>query len=1411
MANHTQRKDFFEMKRRLVTDAKAQLNRLPCEPLVDYYRMATVHNERTATRFPTASITTTPSSSTTTTDQKKHTSGLVFVYEWCDDDKSNIFGYGCNLQGDACLLPVVLTPRLFVVSPNPLLLKEIMAIQNYNISMYPIYYTSNNFNVFDLFLRPELATRKCQLCAIEFPTIAQLNVTYCLLRNNDWAYKYAVVTQYYDVTKQIMFELLLRQYEANGTITIPQTTMQWFDYRLNVYNSVEYPAPVLPLITFDIETVSDDPHRVPTGDDVYDILYSVSIHHGHTNILYTLIYLPVNGSGSVTNQNLRTPFEKMYSSEQLRQLVMDDGYDVVPDKKVDATQCQNVVECFVSEQDLLQRTMDLLTLRPKLHILMGYNSMGYDIKYLLMRCTFFNICLDEFLWRDGYCYTPEQIHIDLFRTIMMRYRLKSYSLNEVSAHLLRDSKTGVSAVALRYTFFNMLKQRRFQTHDESTPQQPSIRDTLHYNNADTLLVSKLEARTQSIQFLVEYAQRCQVPLSTMMTNYNKMQYKLWNECLVVGLNLGVFMGRFKNASNTELIVPMGGDNDTDLTEVRANLTDNLNGSDMVTVRTLPNAEVALANRTAFVAPPQQSFVTGRMSTGQRYLTIKKNAKFPGGANFCLGEYDCDNVQMYDYVTAYPLLMDRKNISDETTTILPANVLAMYYPKITNPHEYTCFDYLTHHGRTHSETSIIYYQYIFENLYCGGEFPFQYEELVKRGTSLVICIWQGSTYEYPPDIPDDIRQQLCTQRRGVLAMIIAEFNTVRANTKMMRKSLESAQNIVLDRINQVTNEALLLNMYTDEYDDDDAAAVPPTSSTDNIDDDDNLGLEGFIDEEVTADDGGVVDDAALGLEGFIDSEENTDTDLGLEGFLDEPPATDDDDNDAELGLEGFLNDDNDDADNDNADDGVTVDDIALATPTEPVVTNPYKFKFANKYITIYENRACVINNELLQKAPNKLEILQQARDGIAIELSTIANSYDLQKNLVSSIYGCVGKMIPVVAAAITCITRSTLLKSAQYCRRVGNEILYIDTDSIMMSSQQPNLSADLNRLYPYMEMEMKTAAKCMFVKRKTYYRVDNGQLKYGQNVNGPVAWRDCVVFFYKYRDIRTNDDISKAFVDFFEHVYTELQSAGEMSDVVKDRFTHTIKLKDNYKTATVAYKLRQYLAMKYPEIAGANRQTVYYLMDRDSLLMPQLRPAIEINTLDDLQHVNLFKYYQNMYTTIFNLIKFNVRRNNKPFHIALLSKSVLLQMVAAYLDVYERTFKHLNINRIPLNTDQLDDAAFELTLDQLTTTGVMRRKRTHTPTTTTQNSVAEADDDNNNNNAAADDDDDDNNNNNDHCSDDKGIGLVKTTLSQTATAAHDQPTTSESDHKQRPSSSAKSPKKFKPTPQTNKITKYLQPK
>ena len=54
-------------------------------------------------------------------------------------------------------------------------------------------------------------------------------------------------------------------------------------------------------------------------------------------------------------------------------------------------------------------------------------------------------------------------------------------------------------------------------------------------------------------------------------------------------------------------------------------------------------------------------------------------------------------------------------------------------------------------------------------------------------------------------------------------------------------------------------------------------------------------------------------------------------------------------------------------------------------------------------------------------------------------------------------------------------------------------------------------------------------------------------------------------------------------------------------------------------------------------------------------------------LEKLRQVNLFKYYYNMFKTIFNIVNFHIKRNNEPYNIMLNDSNVRFIMLPAYED------------------------------------------------------------------------------------------------------------------------------------------------
>lgn len=1119
----------------------------------------------------------------------------VFVYEWLNNTKG-LLGFGCDTNGIARHLNVNIQPGLFVLT-NELqenVLTNVCALLGYStVDVYRQWqYHCNNYRITEWLRHPGVDSIPCYLAKIYTRSVEDANNLHRILSREEHSYRYACIPYFWDAGKQVAFELLVRGCPENG-YTTPRVTMRWFDANLN--DLIDNNPPQIPVITFDIETVSSDPHRVPRGDHIDDILFTVSVHHTHTNVLYTLAYVPLKEENRDTDLLKHT-------------LVERDGY---PTKYNEVK--ETVLEFFYDERDLLIRTMQLLTL-PKniLHFLVGYNSLNYDIKYLLVRCAFFGLTdmIERFVYRCGYSYGCNQIHIDLFRIIILQYNFEKYSLDHVSQQILKDSKTGISAVALRYTFHNIADTQTVPPQGESIRTCPSLRDTLHYNNYDTLLVSKLLTKCDSIDFWVSRAHECRISLSSLAINYNKMRYKLWNECMIKGLDSGYFLTKFKT-SRLPILVPC----DQQTYEFEIMIDSLLNG-------------------------------------GNKGESGKK--KFPGGANFCLGTYAVENVQNYDYRIAYPLLIERANISDETCVIIPANVLLSLTlgNQISADMRAQCrtYDYMTHSGETQAETNILYSQYIEHGMYCGGEFPFKDEELVKRATQPVVLI--------RIHFGDDSKR-----RCGVLSKIVARFNSEREQAKQRSKRIKTVIDTLEEDIaglraimkarkhqekefgHNSTAEGSNLIVDNDDNDDDEFGRVTATVGANAEDDDNEFGcVPATVKSSVNDDEFGYDSDTiGPGVNG----------DGGGFGCVStsEPVS-------GGNGKFGYVTDQTSSAGNHQA-------------PKNDKAENGL-YKFSNRYLCVGDSVDYRLDIDcLLSECEDPLAELEHVKECALSEAEKEESTYQLRKSIVCSIYGC---LEPEYAAIITSMIRTFLLKSAQYVVRKGYNVYYTDTDSLFITHPcrklEYDLSSELNKEFPFTEIAMKKIDLCMFVRKKTYYKIEDGLIKYGQHARGPPAWRCFVEYTFAQNWIRKNDDVLLMFEKFFTDTYARLKTLD--LSAWSNEVSQPINLRSSYVGRTPAAKYKTYLTQHYPALAGTSHHIVYYT-NEECFIKTVFRPSFTLHS-DSLSDVNLYKYYSNVFQTVSNIIRFHVMRNSRPHTVTMSDKFLDLAFLRAYVVVHEKTFK-----------------------------------------------------------------------------------------------------------------------------------------
>lgn len=605
--------------------------------------------------------------------QSSNTTNELFVYEWLDDG-DDLVAHGSDNKGNACFMKLAIAPGLFVVSNRLHILEEYCRLYGYQLVSYPCHsYNCNNFNVCDLFNNYNIGD-KVQLFKITTETFSETLRVHSFLK----AYhKFVNIPIYYDAHKQVMYEMIVRSVPGSG---VPDTVRVWLTSDLDTRDRTKLPPP--PLIFWDIESVCRDNLKVPMGGASDDILHTASIYHSHISKLWTLIHVPLSN----------------VTASEIKDMIIRDGYFK------SYGQTEDCLEVFTNEKDMLIRTMELLTIRPLLHVVVGYNSIQYDMPFLLQRCVRYNVCTDHFIWKGGYCYGFEQMQMDIMRHVKMTKNFKSYKLGDVSSAILGSTKSGVDCVNIRKTFWKIHDNNKYPV--SYSVDEPSIVETLHYNNVDTMLVYQLHEVIGSFAFILNMSNEYKIGFHELNMCYNKKTKTLWSESQVISLRSGNFSTNFKDTSRVIKYATMSG-----------------------LIQDVQSLSVNPANR-----------LNGDRTKG----------KFPGGINFCLGEYYFDEIHEYDYVAAYPTIIRKYNISDETTYILKASDLLKLIEVTFNVpfDKFSVYDYMTHSAENPSRTSLLHYQYIYENLYCGGPIEFKgkkkilMQELGRRVHDDVILIWKG---------------------------------------------------------------------------------------------------------------------------------------------------------------------------------------------------------------------------------------------------------------------------------------------------------------------------------------------------------------------------------------------------------------------------------------------------------------------------------------------------------------------------------------------------------------------------------------------------------------------------------------------------------------------------------------------
>lgn len=623
----------------------------------------------------------------------------LFVVSWHSDGEY-IYGRGCKADGSVAVIKLNIVPGLYGASSDPVMLQY--ALASHRIKKTKIKVRCNNFTPMDIFsgLEPTDATL-VKVCTPKYKDAEALRY---YTEKNGTMRPILAVTNYYSPQLQVYFELFVENYNKTGKYEHVRTTYRWFNADLKI--DLTRPQPKIPMICFDIETVSSLATRVPTGEDKDDVLFSVSIHYAETDEMFCLVYVPIKKS----SREIGEIIQKLdnYSGFKLR--------------------------IFNSEKSLVKVALEMLYPK-KLHYLVGYNSRFFDVKFMFLRSVFFDL-RHPFIIDYGLSMGWNQIHLDLFQLCKSRYTLKRYSLNNVASEILNSSKENVDAVALRHTFNEILSTQQLKAHEDyKDPKIPSLYSMIIYNNQDTRLVTQLMEQTDMLVYAFKETDIKAFPINAFNVHASLMKHKVVMDCFLVGLSQKVFLGTYPH-KNIQCLM----------------------NDQICEIDTMKNLD--------YKKP-------GKKETG-----------YPGGINYCCESAYVANIKAYDYRIAYPYAIETMNLSSETATIVPGEVLFHCFDEL-DLGEWDFWEYRIHSSANPAHSSLYVHRMIVHGINFGGKIEeCSKEYMEKHMDDLIICIYKG--------------------RRSVLSTIIETFNTHREDCKADKKTL----GILIDDLNKIRLELIL---------------------------------------------------------------------------------------------------------------------------------------------------------------------------------------------------------------------------------------------------------------------------------------------------------------------------------------------------------------------------------------------------------------------------------------------------------------------------------------------------------------------------------------------------------------------------------------------------------------------------
>ncbi|UVX94862.1 DNA polymerase [Callinectes sapidus nudivirus] len=526
------------------------------------------------------------------------TTNPIYVLDW-QTENASYFAIGIDESYQYAKLEIKnLESGLFVWALEEKILKHMLV--NLNIGKIESFehvgnYCNNNVTVFDSLADPHRYENNWKLFKIKTENFIASKNLYNQISNNQNMSHYIATLGQWNISTFLMMEMHVRKKK--------------FIYCVHINKNLEYvPAwcdmGKLPIVVFDIETVSNHDHRLPMGNYIADHIMSVTVIKNTE--LITLCNLPVDNSIEI---------------DKAQKLV--DEVDWSKYYYVKSRKCL----IFNNERDLLHELFSIFDSIENPYICLGYNSRGYDMPFLLNRCAYLNLPqLQNFYFMHGILsYGKNMIHIDMNQVLVKFFaqELSSFSLKNVAKVLLSEDKDtqklDVNARNLRYIYKFMDKENSINDGkfnntlcNQPTEWEITLALLVKYNEMDCLVVLALWNKLQYESFL-QYTSR-QFFLPFVRVTLSKLSEYISGDIINEGLKMNAIFSKHHN------------------------------------FQTICNNKFMMKINNDTIA-----------SSGE-------DSSYGGGFNFRLAKNAYSSVQAFDALAYYPHLIAGMNLSHETISI-----------------------------------------------------------------------------------------------------------------------------------------------------------------------------------------------------------------------------------------------------------------------------------------------------------------------------------------------------------------------------------------------------------------------------------------------------------------------------------------------------------------------------------------------------------------------------------------------------------------------------------------------------------------------------------------------------------------------------------------------------------------------